>query len=338
MIVARHKNNFDLLRFVFALFVLVSHSFALIGKVEQESLVLWTNGQLSFSDIGLAGFFVISGYFIFKSMERSSSVWDYLKKRCLRVFPALFVVLFLTILLIPFLYEGEQSLWMNGSYWAYLPNNISLYGFQATVDGVFTNLTYHSINGSLWTIRYEFSLYIALILLFFIKQKMTLKFIITSVLLLFFILNFLMNFFQLHDRQLLGFNGFSVLNLGTYFIAGVFLAQLKLETWRHDILILITLVFLILALYLGFFRCVKHILIPVFILSLGFYPIKTLQRFSNYGDASYGIYIYSFPIQQLLVYHFSPDIISLLVFSFLLSIFFGYISWHLIEKRALTYK
>lgn len=336
--VARHKNNFDFLRFVFALFVLVSHSFALGGKAAKESLFLWTNGQASFSNIGLAGFFVISGYFIFKSLERSSSVWDYLKKRCLRVFPALFVVLFLTILLIPLLYVGDNSIWSTVSYWTYLPNNLSLYGFQATVDGVFTHLPYHSINGSLWTIKYEFSLYIALISLFFIQNRPTLKLILTGVLLLLFLLSFKMNFFQIHDRQLLGFHGYSVLNLGTYFIAGVLLAQLKLQNWRHDILIWITLVLLFIAFYMGVFNYVKHILIPVFILSLGFYPIKIIQRFSDYGDASYGIYIYSFPTQQLIVYYFSPDVISLLLYSLLLSILFGYISWHLIEKKALELK
>lgn len=137
------------MRFLFALFVLISHSFALLGNGDKEWLLLFTKNQLSFSDIGLAGFFVISGYFIYKSMERSNGVWDYLKKRCLRVFPALFVVLLGTIICIPFIYKGDVPLLENTSFWTYFPNNFSLYGFQGTVDGVFSNHPYRSINGSL---------------------------------------------------------------------------------------------------------------------------------------------------------------------------------------------
>src|SRR5690606_19253145 len=71
-----------------------SHSYLLLDKGEEEPLYRWVNG-LYFSELGVYGFFVISGYLIYQSLERSSSVKSYLKKRIRRVFPALFVVVFL---------------------------------------------------------------------------------------------------------------------------------------------------------------------------------------------------------------------------------------------------
>jgi peptidoglycan/LPS O-acetylase OafA/YrhL len=53
---------------------------------------------------------------------------------------------------------------------------------------------------------------------------------------------------------------------------------------------------------------------------------------------SYGIYIYSFPIQQTLVFFLRLKTYELMILSVVVSIVFGYLSWHLIEKRALKYK
>ena len=101
------NNNFDFLRFLFALFVVISHAYALSGTTEEHSGVNWlSNGQLSFSQIGFSGFFIISGYFIFQSLQRSKSLSEYYKKRFLRLFPALAVVLLLSLFLVLFVYTN----------------------------------------------------------------------------------------------------------------------------------------------------------------------------------------------------------------------------------------
>lgn len=101
------KNNFDFLRLIFASFVIITHSYPLSGVKECDWLCQLSNGQISFSYIGLKGFFVISGYLIFQSLQRSDNIIDYFWKRVLRLFPALFIVLLLTIILTPFVYEGD---------------------------------------------------------------------------------------------------------------------------------------------------------------------------------------------------------------------------------------
>ena len=335
----KHKNNFDFLRFLLAIFVIITHSFALMGISEkQEWLLALTGNQVSFSAVGLSGFFTISGYFIYVSLMRSENLKIYLKKRFLRIFPGLFVVLLLTLLIIPFVYTGETSLISNSSYLTYLPRNLSLYGFQGMVTGVFEELPYKSVNGSLWTIQYEFSLYIGLILLYFIKPFKSIQLALTISTLLIMIVLYRSNFNNIYDSQVFQILGIHVLNLGSFFVAGTILAQLNLEKWNHSLILIITSILIGVALYFGIYNDVKHVLFPLAILCLGFLPIKVFQRFSNFGDASYGIYIYAFPIQQVLIYYLNLTLVEFIISSIILSIIMGYVSWHLVEKRALYFK
>jgi peptidoglycan/LPS O-acetylase OafA/YrhL len=126
------KNNFDFLRLLFASFVIITHSYPLCGIFECDWLCQITNGQVLFSYIGVKGFFVISGYLVFQSLQRSNNILDYYWKRCLRLFPALFVVLFLTVVLSPFVYESDIPFFHNKSLLTYLPNNLSIYNIQYT--------------------------------------------------------------------------------------------------------------------------------------------------------------------------------------------------------------
>ena len=334
------NNNFDFLRFLFALLVVVSHSYPLSGDNERSQWIYKiTNGQIVLAQIGLSGFFIISGYFIFQSLERSKDLLDYFKKRFLRLFPALAVVLILSIILVPFVYEGEVSFFKNTAVYTYVPYNLSLYGFQSSIKGVFDTNAYHAINGSLWTIRYEFSLYIAVALLFFIRTQ---KQLVTFMLLVGFTIFMLLYTFCLNrfgDSSLFGLQGIHVLNLGTFFISGSLFASLQFEKIKHKSIILgISVLILVLSLYFNFYDSVKHLVFPIVVLLIGFIPLPFICTFGKFGDMSYGIYIYSFPIQQTLMYYYKMNTYSLLIYSVLLSICFGYVSWHLIEKRALKYK
>jgi peptidoglycan/LPS O-acetylase OafA/YrhL len=334
------NNNFDFLRFLFALLVVISHSYPLSGSSESSQWIYQvTNGQIVLAQIGLSGFFIISGYFIFQSLKRSNSIIDYFKKRFLRLFPALIVVLFLTMVLVPFVYKSETPFFQNAAIYTYFPNNLSLYHLQPSIKGIFDTNSYHAINGSLWTIRYEFSLYIALSLLFFFrKQKWVLFSLISFAFLLFYtIYNFYLTRFS--SSTLFGIQGYHLLNLGTFFIAGSLLSSMQFERLKYKKLILgVVLFILFLSLFLNEYNSVKHIILPIIIMLIGFMPLPFISTFGKFGDMSYGIYIYSFPIQQTLMYFFKMNTYTLMFTSVLLSISFGFLSWHWIEKRALKYK
>lgn len=339
------NNNFDFLRFLFAIFVVISHAYPLSGGTEKTQWIYEiTNGQVVIASIGLNGFFVISGFFIFQSLQRSKSVISYFKKRFLRLFPGLFMVLLLTILLVPFVYQGNTSLYKNLDFYTYLPNNMSLYNFQSSIKGVFSTHNYHSINGSLWTLRYEFSLYIALVFLwFFRKQLRTIK----TILILAFTILIVTHTFFLHrfsESSILGMRGYDIINFGAFFVFGSLLASFKFDNIKDRSLrffipaIVLLLLIIMASIHFNVYLYTKHIAFSLLILVLGYLPLSFFSTFGKIGDMSYGIYIYSFPIQQTLKHYFNLDLYSFLFWSIFISIVFGYLSWHLIEKQALMYK
>ncbi|ADZ11912.1 acyltransferase family protein [Riemerella anatipestifer RA-GD] len=187
------ENNFDFLRLLFASSVIISHSYPLTEVRDKEILMVITNGQLDLGGFSVACFFIISGYLIYQSLERSSSIKNYIWKRVLRLYPALIVMLLLTVSVVPFFYQGEGSILNNTSYFTYLPRQLSLYNLQHNILGVFEDLPYKTINGSLWTICYEFTMYMLLVPFYFIKSRWRLG----MLLILFFLFYFLSIFFPL---------------------------------------------------------------------------------------------------------------------------------------------
>ena len=94
-LITRTSNNFNLLRLLAAFGVIITHSYTLLGFAEKDLLTKMTNGLLSFSRLGVYVFFVISGFLVANSLWNSKNTASFFWKRFLRIFPALFVVLFL---------------------------------------------------------------------------------------------------------------------------------------------------------------------------------------------------------------------------------------------------
>lgn len=334
------ENNFDFLRIVFATFVLFTHSYPLTGHYEGDWLSQLTDKELSFSYIGVKGFFIISGYLIFKSFERSNTFNHFFWKRLLRLFPALIVVLLLTVLGGYFIYKGEGSYWMNSSVWTYIPNNLSLFNLQYSIDGIFETNPYGSaINGSLWTIPYEFVMYLMVGSLFLIKTRRGMLIIILAI---FYVSMSLL--FLLIGEELFKFDG--ALNakyfadLAAFFIAGSILAFFRIEEFKRlDLIALTSFMIIVLSVVFGAFSFTKFLLLPICVISFGILSTNYIKNTSKYfGDPSYGIYIYGFPIQQSLRYLFELEPLELFLFSLPLTFIAGVLSWHFIEKRALKFK
>lgn len=336
-----NNNNFDFLRFLFALLVVMGHSYTLSGNGESMEFVsLISNKQLSLTSIGLNGFFVISGYLIFKSLMNSNTLKGYYWRRFLRLYPGLFVVLLTTIFLSPFLYESEISFFKNKDVYTYLPNNLSLYRIQYSIQGVLTKNTYHSaINGSLWTICYEFTLYLLLSILILFRNNIKIVQGVLFVLFMIVYIGYVFYFDYLSGINFIGLEGKHFLNLGNFFICGSLLSSLQIEKMNYKKIGLGLVFFIfIISIYFGVYNLSKHILFTILILLVALNPINKICKFGKIGDLSYGIYIYSFPIQQILMYFFKFNGKQLLFMSLVLSIFFGFFSWHLIEKKAMSYK
>jgi len=335
------KNNFDFLRILFALFVVITHSYTLSANVNCDWLCSLTNGNVNFSYIGVKAFFVISGYLIYQSAQRSTSFLDFFKKRVLRIFPALLVVLILTCLALPFVYESSVPLFSNSSYLSYLPNNMSLFNVQMLVEGVFENNPYPStINGCLWTLRYEFLFYILTSFLILLHNKpKTSSFLILAA---FSVLLFV-RIFHFDQASIYGFytiQGSHFIDLSLFYSAGALIASFRLVKPNSSSHILnIALILLPFSLYFADILFLHYLLLPIGVIYIGEHSTKYLKNIGHkLGDLSYGIYIYGFPIQQLLMYNFKLNIFELFISSVTVTIIAAYLSWHLIEKQALKLK
>ena len=336
---ANHRNNFDFLRFLFASLVIITHSYALLGQIQLDPLNRITGR--AFSDLAVCGFFVISGFLTHQSLERSSSLMSFLRKRFVRVYPGLIAVLLLSVFVLgpvyttlpPATYFGTKDTWI------YLFSNLFLLPMAKDLPGVFSDNFETAVNGSLWTLRYEVLFYTALCLFFktplVIKRRLfPLLFIALA------ISHLLLKLEYIQPPAALAGHLFYFTSLGAYFSAGMTLSLFTDRLFNHKKLVFFTTagIFATSSLFmqqeLFLFALVSF---PVMVITFG-YLYKPFLHFSRYtGDISYGTYIYAFPLQQALIVmvpSFTPA--SLILPSLLLSWLFGLLSWHFVEKKFLA--
>ncbi|MEN9446948.1 MAG: hypothetical protein RJA25_237 [Bacteroidota bacterium] len=338
-----HKNNFDFLRLLFASMVVVHHCYPIAGISEQDPLYYFSNGTLSYSYIGVRGFFVISGYLIFQSLIRSENITDYMVKRLLRIYPALLVVLAATIIACSFVYNGTFfQYFQNKSTWTYIPINASLFKLQYAIKGVFEQNPYkNAINGSLWTIGYEFSMYVFIIPLFALKRhsKSVKTIIVSAMVVLFFIIRILVQGkTNLPHIGLLSLDQWC--HFGLLFMSGALLSVIQIEQYSKRTWIFGACIILFFALMRWpYYEFAQYFIFPPIIIIAGIAATKGIADIGKiFGDISYGTYIYGFPIQQLLMYYFHFNVVELLLVSVPMTLLCGWLSWHYVEKHALAKK
>ncbi|WP_313373531.1 acyltransferase [Chishuiella sp.] len=332
-----NQNNLNILRLIFASSVIISHSYPLTNNIEIFQKL--TNEQVDLGRLSVEIFFIISGYLIFKSLNFSKSIISYLWKRILRLFPALIVMLIFTTIIVIFV-NTSKNIFLQNDFYSYIPNNLSLYRVQYNINGVFENNLYSkTINGSLWTLYYEFTMYLIIIPFIVIKsKKWNLIILIIIFLLLSFFHLFKPNFFH-GIFKILELNSLEFYRLSLYFIAGSILSLLNLNKIKNNRIIYLLISILILSLYFNIYKFTSIFLLPFIVIIIGLsFNKKTWKFTEKIGDLSYGIYIYGFLIQQTLMNYFNLNHIELSLYSMFFTVILAYLSWHLIEKKALNYK
>ena len=151
-------NRFDALRLVFASFVVIYHIIALAALDVAGSI---DSAASHFADLGVKGFFVISGALVFGSFQRSADLRVYFSKRVRRLFPAYFVIVTLPTVaaIILALINGASSIDVS-SIAAYFGANVFFLNFlHPELPGFFDGNRFTAVNGALWTIKIEVMFY-----------------------------------------------------------------------------------------------------------------------------------------------------------------------------------
>lgn len=340
MIGKRTANNFDIIRIVFAWLIIVSHSYVLLGNAGCDWLCTFSHHYINFSYFGVKGFITISGFLIFKSLQRSPNPLDYIWKRILRIYPGLIIVLLLSVGMAYLIYEPVYKYFIfKKEAISYITNNLTLYHNQWRIHGVFDKLPNKAINGSLWTMGFEFFFYLVLVALFPIRNSRKLLIpllLICMVVLLIGNLQYINQLKRINFQLRVDF----IFELGVYFFTGSLLGILDWTTFAFKKgLAIITSIVMICIIALKLNPIWLFLVWPYLVIYFGLGSSKLANWIhQNMGDPSYGIYLYAFPVQQCIIYYFKPSVFVLLWTSTLLSFALGIASWKWIEQKMLRFK
>ena len=308
-------NSFDALRLLAALAVIFHHVRPVAGLAPIRLF------STDFGQLGVGVFFVISGFLVTVSWRRSARAGDYLKKRLLRIEPALIASVAITALVLGAAVTTLPlaDYFQRREVWLYVARNALMYPVTYSLPGVFEHNPMPGIvNASLWTLRLEFTGYLALMLLGILG---VLRVRIVAALALVAAATALVLHVaapQLQTHEPLRLIDLGALN-GFLFLAG---AVLQLRD-RPTPLWAVAISALLLPTPLWFLG------LPAVTVAIGALRSPRLP-----GDISYGLYVWAFPLQQILA---ASGCLSFGA-SVLATAPLAAASWWLIEKPALRLK
>ena len=331
-----HRNNMLVIRYYLCLCVLLAHCSVLTG-------IDFPWIQRGTVDVGC--FFAISGFLMFPSFEKRKNIWQYLRRRALRIMPSyLFIILFCTIVLVTVSSLSYKEYFSSSELYRYLAANISCLNFiQTDLPGVFQGDQFYisAVNGSLWTMKGEWICYLSVpVVYWFIERQQSIAGItIVSILLIcLFFKIFLLEFFD--GKSLI--NVILAKQIGTiiiFFYIGalinLYFKQFLKYKWfilAFDIIILIFVDYIPNDIYYYILQPIVTGSLVIWLSMLGFWG----AFLSKHDGISYEIYLYHFPIIQLAVYFGLPktmDPMLMLLIVLTTTVLLAYITRRFIGRK-----
>lgn len=336
-------NNFDFLRFVAASMVIFSHAHAIAGNYgASEPLVAFTRHTMSFGGLAVRMFFVMSGFLITASYLNRLSFTKFWRARLLRIMPGLIVAVVVSIFLIGSLGTSLplREYFTRTQTYAYfqtillLPINLLPYN---DLPNVFShNVRPNAVNGSLWTLTPEMMCYLLVSLMG--VTGLLRRWTALSLLIITFVTYYLVYSGMLHVKLFLYL--MQHLELAVCFAAGMTFHMYRSRVPINGFLAIGSLAALLVANHFTYLNYAFPFFGAYLVLYLSYCHWLKCTKFAKNGDFSYGIYIYAFPIQQLVTHCFGGHMAVWLNYtiSFPITLVVAALSWHLVEKRFLRIK
>jgi len=336
--VQRRDNNFDVLRFLAASMVILSHSFAFVPSPPEYfySLTHWE----SLATLGVCIFFTISGFLISKSWEDDPRPLAFATKRFLRIIPGLCAATLFCVFLIGPLATNLplKSYFKNEATWNYFWT-LLIFPMQFVLPGVFLTNQMHAVNGSLWTLPSEVLAYTLVAILGCLGL---LKARNTPVLLLLCMYFFSENYMVSPGAPSYFASAFTMKNAQvwfSYFLVGMIYYQYREKIVLSGETCLALVLFAVATFKTPLVEVAMLAALPYTVFYVAYQALPSFHSFAKYGDFSYGLYIYAFPMQQLLaqkIKHLTWLTLFLASFAPILGV--AILSWYLVERPALRLK
>lgn len=295
----RAGNNFDFLRLNLALLVIVSHSWLLIGRNSSDPMMLATHGQMDSGAVAVNAFFIISGFLIAQSWTRSSGWRDFLARRVLRIYPGFLMAGALSALVFAPMIEPDP-----GAYWGSFDPSRFLLGLLElrlrTPETV-------GVNGSLWTVRYEFLCYLGIMGLGLARALPRRGWILGVLVATMTALGAQEIFGLRVDDQRAGWVlGYFVRlsRLSSNFLAGTvfFLYRDRVVLSARGIWLAASAFAAMAAQpWVNVLPAAFPVVGGYLVLAVAYLPVRWMHDWARRCDLSYGIYLYGYPIQQVVI-------------------------------------
>jgi peptidoglycan/LPS O-acetylase OafA/YrhL len=347
---ATHKNSFDVVRLLAALAVLVSHFYGMSGRGDPLDGLWGTDEDLG--GFAVLIFFGISGYLITESILNGATLKFYSASRLLRIYPALIVCLvvcivagvFLTSLTLDGYFSAQTAQFFFGNVFPFFWQE------QRTLPGVFVP-PWNAMNGPLWTIKYELACYAVTLNVFLFPQARR-RFVFMALCALAVILWLApVDAWQIPPASTLSSRvlRFEYFNMGffryyaaIFFLVAVARVVVANAPYRWFGIFLFMGVVLVLSTGTPLGSLAIYATIALGGVYVGCSPLlyfNGLYR-RKLGDLSYSTYLYGWPISILYLMSLYPHIgfWPTVMAAAATTLCLAYVSWHLVERRALRWK
>jgi peptidoglycan/LPS O-acetylase OafA/YrhL len=325
----KRGNSLNFLRLVLAVIVIVSHA-APIGGFETEL----SFGGLTLGNIAVGGFFAISGYLITKS-RFASELAPYLWRRFLRIYPGYWACLVVMALVFAAISGAVRGGWTLGIAASHVfENSTMIFGSNPigpTLNGAPFPWTW---NGSLWTLRYELMCYAVVGLALLLRPVRRARWVFTAT---FAVLTVGSLVADIADVK--GIPG-DIALLVPFFLAGAVLFRYADRIPIDSKLAAVAGGVLIVVLWAGYGHSLAALPIAYLCMWAGIVLPEWCRKVGAENDLSYGVYLYGFPVQQMLVLLGAHQLglPAFAVFGVLATLPLAAASWFVVERPALSFK